>query len=165
MTLAETISKNYAFNRTRTLDLLDRVLKEPDSEKILGWRPQPGRAHIGWQLMHIGVTEELFATERLSPSKTAMFQDLIPRFKGGSTPDDDIPTAEQIRHVLETSRKHLLETLLNEYPDSRLGEIPPALAARGLTVENVIYILNWHEAHHHGQAHITLNQYKAAQAR
>lgn len=164
MTLAETFVKNYELNRTRTLDLLDRVLKEPAGEKILGWRAQPGRAHIAWQIMHIGITEELFATERLSPSKTAMFQDLIPRFKGGSVPDDDIPSAEQIRYVLSESRKHLLETL-KEYPDSRLGEIPPALAARGLTVENVIYILNWHEAHHHGQAHITLNMYRAAQAR
>jgi uncharacterized damage-inducible protein DinB len=165
VSLAETLTKSYALNRSRTLDLLDRVLKESDGEKILGWRPQPGRAHIGWQLMHIGVTEELFATERLSPGKTAEFQDLIPRFKGGSTPDDDIPTADQIRHVLETSRKHLLETLLNEYPDSRLGEIPPALAARGLTVQDWLHIIAWHEPHHHGQAHITLNQYKAAHAR
>jgi hypothetical protein len=165
MSLAETFTKNYEFNRTRTFDLLDRVLKEPDGEKILGWRPQPGRAHIGWQIMHVAITEELFATERLSPGKTPQFADLIPRFKGGSTPDDDIPPADLIRHVLTESRKHLLETLINEYPDSRLAEIPPALAARGLTVENVIYILNWHEAHHHGQAHITLNMYKAAHAK
>jgi len=164
MSLAETFTKSYALNRTRTLDLLDRVLKEPDGEKILGWRPQPGRAHIGWQLMHIGVTEELFATERLSPGKTAQFTDLIPRFKGGSTPDDDIPPADLIRHVLTESRKHLLETF-KEYPDSRLGEIPLALAARGLTVEDWIYIIAWHEPHHHGQAHITLNQYKAAHAK
>jgi hypothetical protein len=51
-----------------------------------------------------------------------------------------------------------LETLAH-FGDERLGEIPPALAARGLTVRNVLNIIGWHEAHHQGQAHITLNLY------
>ena len=130
MSAAETFLKAYDFNRTRTLDLLDRVLKEPDPIKVLGWRPGPGRAHIAWQLMHIGVTEELFATERLAPHKTGAFQELWPRFRGGSTPDDDIPSADLIRQVLDDGRAHLRQTLL-EIPDARLGDIPPTLAAIG----------------------------------
>src|SRR6187455_2971615 len=97
MTAAEAALKNYDFYRTRTLDLLDKVGNEPDPQKVLGWRPGPGRAHIAWQLMHIGVTEEIFATERLAPHKVGEFQDLWPRFRGGSTPDDDIPTVDEIR--------------------------------------------------------------------
>ena len=127
MSTAESFFKTYDFHRSRTLDLLDRVLQEPDPQAVLGWRPGPGRAHIAWQLMHIGVTEEIFATERLAPEKVGAFQELWPRFRGGSTPDDDIPTPDVIRRVL--------------------------------------YILGWHEAHHHGQAHITLNLYKAAHSR
>lgn len=164
MSTAESFFKTYDFHRSRTLDLLDRVLQEPDPQAVLGWRPGPGRAHIAWQLMHIGATEEIFATERLAPEKVGAFQELWPRFRGGSTPDDDIPTPDVIRRVLDEGRQHLLATLKG-IPDSRLGEIPAALAQRKLTIQDVLYILGWHEAHHHGQAHITLNLYKAAHPR
>ena len=151
---------NWDLNRERTLGLLSTIEKMPDPQGILGWRPGPGRAHIGWQLMHVGVTEELFATERLVGT-TAGYQDLLPRFRGGSTPDDNIPTADQIRDVLENSREHLRMTL-STLTDKDLDVIPPALKERGLTIGKVLQILGWHEAHHQGQAHITLNLYKAS---
>lgn len=152
--------KNYQFFRERTVGLLDKIEQEPDPLKVLGWRPGPGRAHIGWQLMHIAITEELFATERLLPTKAGSFTELWPRFRGGSTPDDDIPAPALIRKVLAESREQLIDTL-GHYGDDRLQEIPPALAVRKLTVFDVFCILGWHEAHHQGQAHITLNLYKA----
>lgn len=162
MSAADAALKGYDFNRTRTLDLLDRVAKEPDPQKVLGWRPGLGRAHIAWQLMHIGVTEEIFATERLAPHKKGEFQDLWPRFRGGSTPDDDIPTVDEIRGVLAESRAHLAQTL-REIGDDRLTEIPAGWAQRKLTHEEIFRLVGWHEGHHQGQAHITLNLYKAAQ--
>lgn len=164
MTAAESSLKVYDFNRTRTLDLLDRVLKEPDPLKVLGWRPGPGRAHIAWQLTHIGVTEELFATERLAPHKTGAFQELWPRFRGGSTPDDDIPSPDLIRKVLDDGRAHLKQTLL-EIPDSKLGDVMVTLRDRPFTFQQVLHIIGWHEPHHQGQAHITMNLYKASQAK
>jgi hypothetical protein len=106
--------------------------------------------------MHIGVTEEIFATERLAPEKPGSWTELWPRFRGGSTPDDDAPTPALIRRTLDEGRVHLLDTLAT-FGDDRLAEIPAALAARNLTVRDVLYILGWHEAHHQGQAHITLN--------
>lgn len=149
------------FNRVRTLGLLDRIEQEPSPQAILAWRPGPGRAHIGWQLMHIGITEELFATERLLPEKPGEWTALWPRFRGGSTPDDDVPTAAQIREVLGGARQHLLETLAT-FNDDQLGWIAPALAERKLPLLDVLHILGWHEAHHQGQSHITLNLYKAS---
>jgi uncharacterized damage-inducible protein DinB len=146
------------FNRPRTLGLLEKIEKEPDPQRILGYRPGPGRAHIAWQLMHIGITEELFATERLS-DKTPAFADLVPRFKGGSTPDDEIPSAATIRQILTESREHLLATL-NTFDDAQLGWMPPALAERKLSFLDVLHILAWHEGHHQGQAHITFNLFK-----
>jgi uncharacterized damage-inducible protein DinB len=160
MSVVQIFSEAYKTNRDRTLGLLDKVSQQADPQDVLAWRPGPGRAHIGWQLMHIGVTEELFATERLTPDRQPGFAELLPRFRGGSTPDDQVPTAEEIRRVLEDSRAHLLTTLA-DYGDARLGEIPPALAARKLTVRDVLAILGWHEAHHQGQAHLTLNLYLA----
>jgi uncharacterized damage-inducible protein DinB len=163
MTTTEILIKSYAFNRQRTLGLLDKIAEQSNPQAALAWRPGPGRAHIGWQLTHIGVTEEIFATERLMPSKPAAFADLWPRFRGGSTPDDNVPDVATIRNVLIESRVHLLETL-SHYGDDRLGEIPPALAARKLTVLDVLHIIGWHEAHHQGQAHLTLNLFLNRQA-
>lgn len=163
MSTTQTLIKSYAFYRERTLGLLDKIAEQANPQAALAWRPGPGRAPIGWQLMHIGITEEIFATERLMPEKPAAFADLWPRFRGGSTPDDNVPDVATIHNVLGESRVHLLETL-SHYGDDRLGEIPPALAARKLTVLDVLHIIGWHEAHHQGQAHITLNLFLNRQA-
>jgi len=160
MNIVETLIQSYQFNRGRTLGLLEQFEKLPDPVRALGWRPGPGRAHAAWQFTHIGITEELFATERLAPEKQGAFVELWPRFRGGSTPDDQIPDPALIRRVLTESRAHLLDTL-STISDDRLGEIPPAMAARKMTLLDVLHIISWHEAHHQGQAHITCNLYKA----
>jgi uncharacterized damage-inducible protein DinB len=159
MTTADLFVQGYQFYRQRTIALLDRIEKEPNPQAVLAWRPGPGRAHIGWQLMHIGVTEELFASQRLA-QKPGAWTDLWPRFRGGSTPDDNVPSPQLIREVLSGGREHLLATL-KDYGDERLGEIPEYFKERGLTVREILYIIGWHEAHHQGQAHITFNLYKA----
>src|SRR5688500_17636956 len=151
----------YQFNRPRTLGLLDKIDQEKDPQGILGWRPGPGRAHIAWQLMHIGITEELFATERLNDKKHA-YADLVPRFKGGSTPDDEIPSAATIRQILTASRQHELATL-GRVDGAQLGWMPPALAERKFSLLDVLHVLAWHEGHHQGQSHITFNLYKNRQ--
>lgn len=160
MSLLTCIKDLWEFNRSRTLMTLDDIAKQPDPASALGWRPGPGRAHIAWQLMHVGVTEELFATERLFGS-TSGFADLIPRFKGGSTPDENIPSADQIREVLNASRQHLLEGL-DRLTDADLARIPESglLKDRGWTIAKALHVITWHEAHHQGQAHITLNLWK-----
>jgi uncharacterized damage-inducible protein DinB len=163
MSQVETFIKSYEFYRVRTLATLDRVAAEPDPRRVLGWRPGPGRAHVGWQLMHVAITEDLFASERLAPDKAGVVAALWPRFRFGSTPDDDVPSLDVIRQTLAATRSNLLDTL-RRFGDDRLGEIPAALAERKLTIQDVLYIIGWHEAHHQGQAHITVNLYKAATA-
>jgi len=161
MSLIETYQEQYEFNRSRTLGLLDRIEKMTEPQAALGWRPGAGRAPIGWQLMHIGVTEELFAVERLA-KKGGRFQELWDRFKGGSTPDDIVPTAQQIREVLAAGREDLLATL-SEQDETRLDEFAwEARDGRRLTLRNTLQIIGWHEAHHQGQAHITLNLFDAS---
>ena len=161
MNVFDLFQQQYEFNRGRTLGLLDRIEQMAEPQAVLGWRPGPGRAHIGWQLTHIGVTEELFAVDRLA-KKEGQFQQLWDRFKGGSTPDDDIPTAGQIRDVLAGGREGLLATL-SEQAEGKLDDIVwEARDGRRLTLRATLQIINWHEAHHQGQAHITLNLYNAA---
>ena len=162
MSTLHTLIAAYHFNRPRTLGLLDKIQQEPEPQKILGWRPGPGRAHIAWQLTHIGITEELFATERLVPGAKPAFADLVPRFKGGSTPDDDIPPAALIRKLLTESREHLLATI-SRFGDKDLGTIHEFFKDRKLSLLDVLHIIAWHEPHHQGQGHITFNLYKAGQ--
>ncbi|HET6424952.1 MAG TPA: DinB family protein [Planctomycetaceae bacterium] len=145
-------------NRMRTLATLDEVAKQADPAAVLGWRPGSGRAHIAWQLMHIGITEELFGTERLIGRPPA-YADLVPRFKGGSTPDDNIPSVATIREVLEQSRVHL-KAALGQFSDNDLDTIPEWFKERGWNLARVLQVICWHEGHHQGQAHITLNLWK-----
>lgn len=159
MTTAEIFAQSYTANRKRTLALLDQIAQSAAPAETLGWRPGPGRAHIAWQLMHVAVTEDIFASERLAPEKAGRHPDWWARFRGGSTPDDRIPTVDELRSVLADSRDNLLDTL-GRIGDDRLGFVPPALAARNLTILDVLHILGWHEAHHQGQAHLTLNLYR-----
>jgi hypothetical protein len=154
--------ESMKFNRARTLATLDEIDKLANPGAALAFRLGPGRAHVGWQILHIGITEELFASERLAPDRPGKWKELWPRFRGGSKPDDDVPGAALIRQILGESRERLLETLA-KYSDDRLGEIPPALAERKLTFRDVLNILSWHEAHHQGQAHVMLNSYRASQ--
>ena len=161
MNTAQIFAKSYEFNRARTLGLLDAIEQLPNPQAVLAWRPGPGRAHIGWQLMHIAITEEVFATERLATGRQAAWPDLVPRFRSGSTPDENVPSPAEIRQKLSESRSRLLETLA-DYGDDRLDEIPEPFKARGWSIRDVLHVIGWHEGHHQGQAHVTLNLYKAA---
>ena len=148
----------YQWNRQRTLATLEQMGADQPS-LILGWRPGPGRAHPAWQFMHIAVTEDIFATERLKPKQPPTLAALWSRFRGGSTPDEQIPTIDEIRQALEVSRNNL-EATLSSYTDERLTEIPAALRERGWSVLTVLQVIGWHEAHHQGQAHLTYNLFK-----
>ncbi|MCX7421119.1 MAG: DinB family protein [Planctomycetia bacterium] len=158
MSLLVCVKEIWEFSRSRTLATLDEIAKQPDPHAVLGWRPGLGRAHIAWQLLHIGVTEELFATERIF-GKPAAFSDLIPRFKGGSVPDENIPALNEIRDALNVTRQHLLDGI-SQLTDTDLIRIPDAFKERGWTIAKALSVLTWHEAHHQGQAHITLNLWK-----
>lgn len=157
-TTIEAIQSCWEFNRGRTIALLDRIAELPDPMSALGWRPRPGRAHIAWQVLHIGITEELFATERILGTSPE-FADYVPRFKGGSTPDDDIPNLDEIHRILKLSREHLLGTF-EQFADADLETIPDAFAERGWSLGTILQVISWHEAHHQGQAHAVLNWYQ-----
>ena len=47
----------------------------------------------------------------LTAAIVAGYPSLVGRFRGGSTPDDDIPSVDEILDVLVNSRQHLLSTI------------------------------------------------------
>lgn len=154
--------RQMEFNRTRTVITLDELAKLPNPQAVLSWRPGPGRAHLAWQFLHIAITEELFATERLF-GRPPGFSEMISRFRGGSTPDDDIPSLDTIREVLQETRTHL-QNGLGTFTDDDLAVVPEPFRERGWTLERILQVLCWHEAHHQGQAHAVLNLWKSTHA-
>ena len=49
------------FSRGRLLGVLDTIEKSgQDLNKVLIWRPGPGRAHIAWQAMHCAATHDKY---------------------------------------------------------------------------------------------------------
>ena len=164
MSTLEVLIESFAFNRGRVLTLLDDIDQLENPAKALGWRPGDGRAHIAWQLMHLGISEEIFATEWLRALDESPHREIWDRFRGGSTPDDDIPSSDEIRTVLADGRRQLLDALA-DYDDSQLGDIiwhHPRMKT-DLSLLTILHIIGYHEGHHQGQAHITLNLYKASQ--
>lgn len=158
MSVLSTTLEIWESNRNRTLSLLEKIAADDPSAESLIWRPGPERAHIAWQLLHIAVTEEIFASELLasSSSRLSKWRD---RFCNGSVPEDRTETIEDIREVLTESRRHLLETVA-AYREDDLDLVPTGLQERNWSVGRSLQILTWHEPHHHGQAHLTWNLWR-----
>ena len=144
--------------RKKTLETLAAIEKRPDAAAVLAWRPGPGRAHIAWQIMHIGATDDRHLHARMRAGEPRD-PEMVRRFAGGSVPDDAVPTIAEIRAYLESRRKEMIEHF--DGLDEAAMATKPNDKAPWPYVE-WFQVLVWHEAHHQGQAHLTLNLYRAA---
>jgi uncharacterized damage-inducible protein DinB len=147
------------FSRRKTLELLDAIAGRPDADKLLAWRPGPGRAHVAWQLMHIAATDDRHLYVRMRGAAEPREPEYVRRFAGGSTPDDTIPAVAEIRRYLTERRQEMLDHLRTlteaQMPTKPRPEAP-------WTYAEWFQVLSWHEAHHQGQVHLTVNLYKVA---
>jgi uncharacterized damage-inducible protein DinB len=148
----------FEFARSKSLATLDAIAKEPDTAAILAWRPGPGRAHLAWQLMHLGATDDRHLYIRMKGGEPKE-PEYVRRFAGGSTPDDNIPTLDEIRRYISARRQEMLDHL-RTLDEAQVSKKPNEQAP--WTYAEWIRLLAWHEGHHQGQAHLTLNLYKAA---
>ncbi|MFK7779240.1 MAG: DinB family protein [Gimesia sp.] len=160
-TYISTLIQLLEFNRNMTLKLLEEIAQLKDPASALSYQPGAQRAHIGWQIMHIAITEELFATERLRRTPSNLTE-WFPQFQKGSIADNNIPTVKEIKNVLAQTRSNVIEAI-SEITEDQLELIPDGLTERGWTNRTALQILSWHEAHHQGQAHFLLNSWKADQ--
>jgi uncharacterized damage-inducible protein DinB len=151
------VKKQLEFTRKKTLELLAIVEKLPDPAAALGWRPGPGRAPLAWQFMHMAATDDRHVNARVGGG-TAKEPDYERRFAGGSVPDDQTPSIEEIRRYLAEHRAALL-LLLESSSDEAFARKP--YEASPYTLEEWFRVWIWHEAHHQGQAHLTLNLHKS----
>jgi uncharacterized damage-inducible protein DinB len=145
-------------SRKRTNGLIEAIAARPDAPRVLGWRPGAGRAPVAWQFMHIAATDDRHLNTRMRGGEPAS-ADFVRRFAGGSTPDDDIPSLDVIRTYLTERRQAMLDHL-RTLSDAALVTKPNPEAQ--WVYEEWFRVLAWHEAHHHGQAHLSYNLYRAA---
>ena len=111
--------------------------------------------------MHIGVTEEIFATERLAPHKTGRMAGAVAPLSRRQHARRRHSCAEAIRRMLDESREHLLATL-SEFTTIGWARFRRRWLERGWPLQVVLYVIGWHEGHHQGQAHLTYNLFKAS---
>lgn len=144
-------------SRVKVNELLDSIAKAEDPMTVLAWRPGAGRAHTAWQLMHIAATDDRHLHVRMQGASPAEPL-LVSRFAGGSIPDDDIPSLDIIRAYLTARREAMIDHLRKLKPadlDRKPNDSAPWI------YRDWFEMLAWHEAHHQGQAHLTLNLYRA----
>jgi uncharacterized damage-inducible protein DinB len=103
--------------------------------------------------MHIAATDDRHLHVRAKQGQPQEPR-YVERFAGGSTPDDDVPALAEIRRYLEAQRRELL-TFVRSVDDAALATKPNEQMP--WTYREWLKILAFHEAHHQGQAHLTLN--------
>jgi hypothetical protein len=154
-----TLLQSLAFSHSRLLTTLENIEKSgQDLHKVFAWRPGPGRAHIGWQAMHLAASYDRMLNVRLKKGQP-IDPDLVTHFGGGSTPSDDrVPSLADIRAKLKLHYDNFL-AYLQTADLSQAVEFPDGVRR---TVGETVILYTWHEAHHQGQIHLTWNCYKAA---
>ncbi|MDH5655875.1 MAG: DinB family protein [Spirochaetia bacterium] len=157
---AEIYIEQHKFIRKKLLDLLDEISSSEFSEESLHWMMpfgNPGRAHISWQFMHCAATLDRYLNARIL-SGNVKDEKLVNGFAGGSIPDPaKIIAPDEIRMQLEKTTEPYFQYFLS-LEESRLSEMPNPDAGR--THREILQLLNWHEAHHHGQCQIIWNSFR-----
>ena len=152
------ILQTMEINRKRVNGLLEKIEKTGQAEKILAWRPASGRAPIGWQIMHICATEDIFLNKNFLKQKT-LNPAYSEAYASGKPAGDKVPTLAEIRKYMDATRKPL-KTFIENFDYSKMDTKPPG--EENWTFRRSLQSVITHEPHHQGQAHITFNIYKAA---
>ncbi|MBE7437022.1 MAG: DinB family protein [Spirochaetales bacterium] len=153
--LKDHVRSQLEFSRGRVDALLEDIEKTGRADTVLQWRAGAGRAPIGWQLMHIAASEDGMASGMIGkePVTSAAFSTEFRSFK--ELPQT-IPPFAEVRRYLTESRTALLRAV--DRFDSPLEQKPTPDAR--FDYGTAFKIIQWHEPHHHGQAHATFNLYK-----
>jgi uncharacterized damage-inducible protein DinB len=160
---AQTLISVLDFSRARLNASIETIEKSgQDVKKVLAWRPGPGRAHIGWQLMHCAATHDRYLHVAMLGGAAPKDEAIVAAFGGGSTPSDqNVPSLESIKAKLESNyaafRAYVAGVNSQELTTKMVGA-----PGKQRTLGEAIILMAWHEAHHQGQVHLTWNLYKAA---
>ncbi len=150
----------FQFNYNRTLGFLKQLEESPVGMEALYWRMPfgNGRAHIGWQFLHLSATYHKFGYF-VEPSVNAMDEDFVKNFGHGSIPDEKIRfTFDELKGFLQRDTNRFWKSLEN-FPIDELDRKPQTTDR---TFREMILLMNWHECIHIGQSQITWNAFRAS---
>jgi len=163
MTETNILIEQHKYARMRLLKTLEEIEQSGIAKEAIHWSMPfgKGRAHIGWQMLHCAATLDRYLNVRILQGQPRNAE-LVASYAGGSESNVDlIVTPQQIRMALEETSAPYFEYFLKLDP-AKLREKPHADADR--THLDILFLLNWHEAHHQGQCHIIWNSFKAIQS-
>ncbi len=155
----ESLLKQLVYVHNRTHSFFKQIQESPFGMEALYWRMPfgKGRAHMGWQFMHLAATYHKFAYY-CNPS-LYLDQKFIEEFGHGSIPNEkNIISISEIWDKLDLEFKKFYGCYEN-FPEEKLDE-KPVLEINRTHREN-IYLMLWHEASHLGQCQITWNSFRA----
>ncbi|HMV44223.1 MAG TPA: DinB family protein [Leptospiraceae bacterium] len=150
----------HKYIRSRLIQFIKEVAATPYAEEALHWSMPfgKGRAHIAWQIMHCAATYDRYLHFRILNAEPKN-PDLVKAYGNGSVPNPKlIVKVEEILSALELTTKPYYN-YFESLPIDKLNEKPHESADR--TYKEILHLLNWHEASHHGQAQITWNAFRA----
>ncbi|MCB1143242.1 MAG: DinB family protein [Leptospiraceae bacterium] len=154
--------EQHKFTRLRLLALLDTLEKSGHGEEALYWKlpfGEKGRAHIAWQVLHCAATLEKYFHIRLDNSEVVN-KELVEHFGSGSVPDTNLKhDFSTIRNLLNSSTEKFYSYFNKLSPDQFDSKPFPDSEK---TNNEILILLNWHEAEHTGQCQITWNSFKAS---
>jgi hypothetical protein len=156
----ESLLKQLNFVHARTQGFWKQIVDSPLGEEAAYWRMpfgESGRAHIGWQFMHLAATYHKFAY--YADKTYSLDEKFISDFGHGSTPDANRRISlDQISQSLDTEFNKFLNAY-SVFPEQDLDYKPIPEIDR--THRENIYLMLWHEASHLGQSQITWNAFRA----
>lgn len=150
----------HRYIRSRLIGFIKEIAATSYSEEALHWSMPfgKGRAHIAWQVMHCAATYDRYLNFRIL-NQEPKNPDLVKAYGNGSVPNPkQIVKPEEMLSALELTTKPYYSYFEN-LPLENLDLKPHDAVDK--THREILHLLNWHEASHHGQAQITWNAFRA----
>lgn len=155
----ESIINQLYFGHKRTKNFLNQFKEVPYQTEALYWRMPfgKGRAHMGWQFMHIAATYHKFA--HYGNPNLELDNKFLNDFGHGSIPDEKkVFSIHEIESVYQKEFDKFVN-VYRDFPEEKLNL--QAHPSNERTHRECLYLMIWHEASHLGQCQITWNSFRA----
>ncbi len=155
----DSLIEQLYFGHRRTKNFFTQLKEVNYCKEALYWRMPfgEGRAHIGWQLIHIAATYHKFS--HYGNPNLELDEKFLNEFGHGSRPDEKkIFLLSEIESIYQKEFDKFINTYQN-FPEEKLSL--QAHPSNERTHRENLYLMIWHEASHLGQCQITWNSFRA----
>lgn len=154
----DSIIEQLYFGDKRVKNFFTQLGEAPYHMEALYWRMPfgKGRAHIGWQLMHIAATYHKFA--HYGNPNLELEEKFLQDFGHGSKPDEKkIFSLSEIQSIYQKE----FDKFINAYRNFTDEQLSLQAHPTPRTHRENLYLMIWHTPTHIGQCQITWNSFRA----